>query len=51
MLFKELLIGVTSFFRDGEAFEELAKHVLPKLLKGKTDNDTVRLWVPELLDG
>jgi two-component system CheB/CheR fusion protein len=46
MLFKELLIGVTSFFRDNEAFEELAKHALPKLLKDKEDNDTVRVWVP-----
>src|SRR5207247_1127385 len=32
LLFKELLIGVTNFFRDPEAFNALAKSALPKLL-------------------
>ena len=45
VLFKELLIGVTSFFRDPEAFDLLRDHILPKQLKGKPDDYTVRVWV------
>jgi two-component system CheB/CheR fusion protein len=44
-LFGELLIGVTSFFRDPLAFEALA-HALPALLDGRPDNSPLRLWVP-----
>ncbi len=46
LLFREFLIGVTQFFRDPLAFEALEKTALPKLLEHKTDNDTVRVWVP-----
>src|SRR5262249_24482215 len=46
LLFKELLIGVTSFFRDPEAFEELSKSILPELLKTKPDDSVIRAWVP-----
>jgi len=45
LLFKELLIGVTSFFRDADAFEALAE-ALGALLAKKTDNYQVRVWVP-----
>lgn len=51
LLFKELLIGVTSFFRDPEAFEQLAQQALPQLLAGKTDTDVVRVWVPGCATG
>jgi two-component system CheB/CheR fusion protein len=44
LLFKELLIGVTSFFRDSAAFEALENEALPELLAGKSSGDTVRLW-------
>ena len=44
ILFKELLIGVTNFFRDPDAFETLKK-ALMQLLANKSDNDTVRVWV------
>lgn len=44
-LFKELLINVTSFFRDAEAFAALQKDILPPLCKGKTDDDLFRVWV------
>ncbi|MCI1189095.1 PAS domain-containing protein [Hymenobacter sp. DH14] len=44
-LFKELLIGVTKFFRDREAFEQLQARLLP-LLRHKPDGSTVRLWAP-----
>jgi two-component system, chemotaxis family, CheB/CheR fusion protein len=45
ILFKELLIGVTSFFRDVEAFQLLASEVLPPLLAGRNGEEPVRAWV------
>lgn len=44
-LFNELLIGVTSFFRDRPAWDTLEKDVLPGLLKAVPPNETVRMWV------
>lgn len=44
-LFRELLIGVTSFFRDPEAFTVLATTVLPALLEQKRAGEVVRVWV------
>ncbi len=44
-LFKDLLISVTSFFRDPEAFEVLDRDVIPKLFEGKGPQDAVRVWV------
>ena len=44
-LFKELLIGVTKFFRDREAFEHLRQRLLA-LLRGKPADGTVRVWAP-----
>jgi two-component system, chemotaxis family, CheB/CheR fusion protein len=43
-LFRDLLIGVTSFFRDPEAFKEIEKIVIPGLFSGKTENSSVRVW-------
>jgi two-component system CheB/CheR fusion protein len=51
LLFKELLISVTSFFRDGEAFEALAKTVLPTLLAAHGDNSPVRVWAAGCASG
>ena len=44
-LFQELLIGVTSFFRDPQAFEALAHKGLPALVEGKPERGVLRLWV------
>lgn len=44
-LFKELLINVTSFFRDPEAFITLKQDILPTLLTGKPDDYVFRVWV------
>jgi two-component system CheB/CheR fusion protein len=44
-LFQEILINVTSFFRDPNAFVVLNKRVFPKLLKQR-DDATIRIWVP-----
>jgi two-component system CheB/CheR fusion protein len=45
ILFKELLIGVTSFFRDPAAWEQLAKRALPALLADRPAGSTLRAWV------
>ena len=44
-LFRELLISVTAFFRDEEAFELLATKVIPKIFAERKANDHVRIWV------
>jgi two-component system CheB/CheR fusion protein len=44
-LFKELLINVTSFFRDREAFEALKSDVLPRIFAGKAKDSVIRVWV------
>ena len=43
-LYRELLIGVTSFFRDQEAFDHLATQVLPELFRNATSRE-IRFWV------
>ncbi|MEI8333505.1 MAG: chemotaxis protein CheB [Chloroflexota bacterium] len=45
-LFRDLLIGVTSFFRDAEAFDALETAVIPKLFAAKREGSVVRVWVP-----
>jgi two-component system, chemotaxis family, CheB/CheR fusion protein len=45
-LFRELLIGVTRFFRDPEAFETLKKIAIVPLLSEKDKGEPVRAWVP-----
>jgi two-component system CheB/CheR fusion protein len=45
-LFHELLIGVTSFFRDPEAFDALEKRVIPRLFDHRPADRSIRIWVP-----
>ena len=51
MLFRELLISVTQFFRDPAAFEALATLIIGPLLAGKGADDEVRIWVPGCATG
>lgn len=44
-LFGDLLIGVTSFFRDPEAFVALREHMLPALIDGRAADRPLRVWV------
>jgi two-component system CheB/CheR fusion protein len=44
-LFGDLLIGVTNFFRDPEAFEVLEKVAIPKLFENRPPGALVRVWV------
>ena len=46
LLFKELLIGVTNFFRDPDAFDALEKKAVPEMLKSVQPNSLIRVWVP-----
>jgi len=50
-LFRDLLIGVTSFFRDPEAFKVLEEEILPKLFTGKSASQVIRVWVPGCATG
>jgi two-component system CheB/CheR fusion protein len=43
-LFYDLLIGVTSFFRDRDVFSALATDVIPRLFAGKKDDSPIRIW-------
>ena len=46
LLAKDLLIHVTSFFRDPDAFAALADRVIPGLLEGRAPDQPIRVWVP-----
>jgi two-component system CheB/CheR fusion protein len=50
-LFRDLLINVTNFFRDADAFATLEKLVIPKLFEGRGAEDTVRIWIPGCATG
>jgi two-component system CheB/CheR fusion protein len=45
LLAKDLLIHVTSFFRDPEVFDLLSSDILPGLLNRRDNNEPLRLWV------
>ena len=51
LLFQDLLIGVTNFFRDSDAFAVLEHQVISNLFKDKGPDDTVRVWVPGCATG
>ena len=50
-LAKDLLIHVTSFFRDPEAFETLAATAMPELVRSKSTDQRLRFWVPACSTG
>jgi len=45
-LFRDLLIGVTNFFRDPETFKVIEDQVIPKLFAGKRADTVIRVWSP-----
>ncbi|MFL6443403.1 MAG: chemotaxis protein CheB [Candidatus Sulfotelmatobacter sp.] len=45
-LYRDVLINVTSFFRNPEVFESLREAVYPKILADRSSSDPVRVWVP-----
>jgi two-component system CheB/CheR fusion protein len=46
LLFKELLIGVTNFFRDPATWEQLRTQAIPALLASRSPGQALRAWVP-----
>jgi two-component system CheB/CheR fusion protein len=50
-LVKDLFISVTSFFRDPEAFQQLADQVIAPLVQSKKDDTVIRVWVPGCATG
>ena len=46
LLFKELLIGVTNFFRDPATWEQLRAQAIPTLLASRSPSQALRAWVP-----
>jgi two-component system CheB/CheR fusion protein len=44
-LLQDLLIGVTNFFRDRDAFDALEKTILPRIFHGRTAGEPLRAWV------
>jgi two-component system CheB/CheR fusion protein len=51
MLFHDLLIGVTSFFRDGEIFGAVGQAVIPRLFENVGASNEIRVWVPGCATG
>ena len=51
LLMKDLLIGVTHFFRDPEAFVTFEQRVVPRLFEHKGTEDQIRVWVPGCATG
>ncbi len=51
LLFKELLIGVTTFFRDPAVWEQLKTEVIPELLAAHPKGGVLRAWVPACSTG
>ncbi|WP_081897836.1 CheR family methyltransferase [Flavobacterium sp. 83] len=51
ILYTDLLINVTSFFRETETFNFLKNDLLPKLLNSKSTEETLRIWVPACSTG
>jgi two-component system CheB/CheR fusion protein len=50
-LFKELLIGVTNFFRDPAAFAALEQEVMPRLFEEREPGNSLRVWLPGCASG
>ncbi len=50
-LYDEMLIGVTAFFRDPEAFESLDREAIQVIVRDKAPGETVRVWVPGCSSG
>lgn len=50
-LFNDLLINVTTFFRDPELTDYLKNKLLPEIVKSKKHNEPIRIWVPACSTG
>jgi two-component system CheB/CheR fusion protein len=51
LLYQDLLINVTYFFRDPDALEYISKSLLPSIIKSKRSNEPIRIWIPACSTG
>ena len=51
LLYRDLLVEVTQFFRDPEAFKVLRDDIIPKIVEGSDPNSELRVWVPGCATG
>ncbi|MEO8703249.1 MAG: chemotaxis protein CheB, partial [Kofleriaceae bacterium] len=51
VLYRDLLIGVTRFFRNEEAFQIIEQRILPELVKNSSPGKPIRVWVPACATG
>lgn len=51
ILYQDLLINVTSFFRETDTHKYLKENLFPKLLKRKNEGESLRIWVPACATG
>lgn len=51
LLFKDLLISVTNFYREPESYKLLEKDVIQKIVRDKDDDEPIRVWVPGCATG
>ncbi|HEV2832511.1 MAG TPA: CheR family methyltransferase [Hanamia sp.] len=51
LLYNDLLINVTSFFRDPNVFAALSKKIFPSLIKNRKLHDPIRIWIPACSTG
>lgn len=50
-LLKDLLISVTNFFRDGRVFSALEEDILPRLIRERKSDESIRIWVTACATG
>ena len=50
-LYEDILINVTSFFREPEAFEALKRLVFPEIMRNRGADEPIRIWVPGCATG
>ena len=50
-LYEDILINVTSFFREPEAFEALQQVVFPEIMRNRAEDEAIRIWVPGCASG
>lgn len=51
LLYDDLLINVTSFFRDADTMDYIQKVLLPQMIRDKRNSDPIRIWVPACSTG
>jgi two-component system CheB/CheR fusion protein len=50
-LYEDILINITSFFREPEAFEALQTKVFPEIMRHRAEDEPIRIWVPGCATG